>query len=1559
MTNQISGKPSMSSEKTTVSWHEKMSGYFDFFETFINNKILTSASSRPFDPLSTYDLDFDPLLIDQIGIFIEKFGIDSNILAASFLSILLYSHRKGKVSIFPFFYREIRDKIHENNGFTPVPLEIQFENNMSVAECIKLIQKQISNAKVELPAIRRAVQDLIEKDPNMFSFLSTGSVMPFDSEKSFLGKNKVSSRLNISFNNVNFSAIHALYDSSAIRKHDVMELCEHFASFLEHGVRNPQLEICQLPFMSPDQQSKTIRWLNDPPVDFSGSPDIFALFKEWTEKDSSKPAVRTNSTTLSYFQLYQNVEKLAVYLRQTEKTRYEPIGMLYEPSSEMMVAFFSILASEKHFIPIDPNFPISRISTMIEKADIEKIVTTVDLASTFSQKLNCDLIPIEDIINGELISESNILSWKDQRKPAYIIFTSGTTGIPKGARIPYRGFKDTMLWRNIEFPLGPADKILQTFSYIFDASLWAFFAPLTTGAQLFLPKTNEQKDPRRIVELIIGNQITAIQATPTFLRLMLAEGLFSHCRSLRLVICGGEQLTADLIRLFYKTHPYCELYNLYGPTEGAVDVCYWHCPRIIKGDIVPIGRPVVNKRLYILGCAKDALPPNIEGEIFIGGPSISDGYVGEKALTDTVFVDDPFTAESSRMYRTGDRGFHLTTGEIVFSGRTDDQVKINGYRIELGEIEKQIGQIPGVDQVAVIRTHALNNELFVAAWIVKLTEIVLDETAVRRLLAARLPSYMIPRRIGFIEAMPLGPTGKIDRKKLSHLDTDLSDSVRIESGTDNHIEEYLVLAWKKVLHVPTVDVGDNFFNIGGDSVLALEFMYMLEKKMNRILHVVSLYNAPILKDFAGYLRKEFPGCLSDDAAFTKIKEKITDSGFISRIDSAECDTFQRSVKSVKVGQEYLPATEQKNSRALFILSPPRSGSTLLRVILAGHSALFSPPELQLLTFDTMSMRKNFFDGRDNFWLGGSVKAVMELTGWSADSAEQFIEKYEELDRPVSDFYRFMQEKCGNRILVDKTPTYTLDIEILRKAELLFDDPLYIHLIRHPYAMIHSFEEVKLGVFYPTFINDLDSSQFTERELAELIWFTGHRNILDFAKEIPADRFTAINFEDLVGDPSGSIRSLSGFLGLDFEQSMIDPYDGSSARMTDGLTENAPMLGDRKFIHHQKINKDVINNWRKLYEVDFLGKPAAKMCLEFGYDLIEETHYQDELIKPTKLSGYQKGPRDIIEMQLLWIRNSIFPSWSSSTHDTVFPPGATLHEWDLFQSQVYNSLKIDIAPAITSGRAGIQTIAEWIHENSLIEAVPAVIGLRTDGEGMPLFCVPPSGSTGLVFHPLAEALAGKIPVLGLQPRGFTPNTEPQANVEDMASYYIRELQKIQPSGPYRLCGMCIGGIVALEMAIQLKQLGLEVEFLVIIDELKPPGYRRNKFRYYRKALPHYPRKFRDLLLDGEFLSWIAQKLGLTRKERTGKKQPRRIVIIKKAHEIARDVYRPRRYDGPISFIWSMKTKSIDDPRHHWKRMTTGGIQIHKIECFHNQLLKKPYVSEVAATIEQKLPRMKIG
>lgn len=416
------------------------------------------------------------------------------------------------------------------------------------------------------------------------------------------------------------------------------------------------------------------------------------------------------------------------------------------------------------------------------------------------------------------------------------------------------------------------------------------------------------------------------------------------------------------------------------------------------------------------------------------------------------------------------------------------------------------------------------------------------------------------------------------------------------------LETTLADAWSEILRIDRVGMHDNFFELGGDSLQAMMLHNALQDRLGEVVLGYVLFQSQTIDDLAGYLRSHFAEAVlrlhpdEPNVGQQEVDEPLAEVGEQEVLDVRRLVDMLAPIKPINY------PIRKKNRRAVFLLSPPRSGSTLFRVMLAGHGRLFSPPELELLCFNTLTDRRDEYANVPGQWLEGLVRTVMETHGCSVEAARQRMQDWEQNGTPIQEVYREFQEHLGDRILVDKTPSYAGRLQFLERAEELFDEPLYLHLLRHPCGMIRSYTDYNMHEAFQIRFKVDEPIPFSPRQIAELVWVISHQNILKLFEKVPASRTHRVRFEDAVGSPEATMRGVCEFLGLEYQAEMIYPYDHPEKKMVDGVVSQDRMHGDQKFlVKHKAIDPKVANAWREHLTGDFLGGPARALAAEFGYD----------------------------------------------------------------------------------------------------------------------------------------------------------------------------------------------------------------------------------------------------------------------------------------------------------------------------------------------------------------------
>jgi amino acid adenylation domain-containing protein len=471
------------------------------------------------------------------------------------------------------------------------------------------------------------------------------------------------------------------------------------------------------------------------------------------------------------------------------------------------------------YVPLDPGLPAARLAIMIQDSQARLVLAQESLRSRLPRSAEIECM---DQISWSAAAgpPGTIPSGVTDENPAYILYTSGSTGVPKGVVITHRGLYNHMAWMHQQFPVTSPDRVLQKTPFGFDASVWEFWAPLIAGAVLVMARPGGQQDPEYLARCIQECQITVLQVTPMQGQMLLEQPMISGCQTLKRVFCGGETLNQDLVNQFYQRLPWARLHNLYGPTEATIDATFSECVASSSLATASLGGPIANTNVYVLDQRGELVPAGVPGELYIGGAGLARGYIGESALTAQSFLPDPFShLPGARLYRTGDLVRWRADGNLEYLGRLDMQVKLRGYRIELGEIEAVLRQHPEVSQALVALKDNGAGEKRLTAYVV--SNQGTDE--IREYLKSKLPEYMIPS-IVFASKIPLTVNGKIDYNALPAALLDASSPNRPYVAPRSAIEEQIAHACCDLLRIQRIGIHDNFFDLGGHSLLAMRLL---------------------------------------------------------------------------------------------------------------------------------------------------------------------------------------------------------------------------------------------------------------------------------------------------------------------------------------------------------------------------------------------------------------------------------------------------------------------------------------------------------------------------------------------------------------------------------------------------------------------------------------------------------------------------------------------------------------------------------------------------------------
>ncbi len=638
----------------------------------------------------------------------------------------------------------------------------------------------------------------------------------------------------------------------------IQRFTENFKALLDSILDTPDCPINKLHIMPKSSMEKIVHSWNQTERNYGRPTCLHYLFEKQAEKSPGKMAVSFEGTSLNYQELNVRANQLAHYLRKCGVHPDVPVGVYMNRSVEMVVSLFGILKSGGAYVPLDPEYPATRLSDMVSDSRTPVILSQADLSKRLPK---CDAKFISIDSDWEIIAQHSAANPEPTAKPnnlAYLIYTSGSTGNPKGVMIEHAGICNRLYWMQETFNLNATDRVLQKTPFSFDVSVWEFFWPLLFGAELVMASPGAHKDPNFLSAAIVDHDITTIHFVPSMLDAYITSTGFRECKSLRRVICSGEALPFDLTKRFYQCCD-AELHNLYGPTEASVDVTHWPVPRKEIPQIIPIGKPIANTVAYILDRNMQPVPIGVPGELFIGGIQLARGYLDRPEIDAEQFVSDPFAnSKDSLLYKTGDLVKFLPTGDIIFLGRNDFQVKIRGNRVELGEIEETLRLHELIhDCVVITNKSPTGGTRLVAYFIPKKQKKHPTESELRSFLSSYLPSYMVPSFFVLLSEIPYTISGKVDRRKLPKPTSSTAPCKRTYEGSTSGLEATIAGIWSDVLCIDKVLVNENFFSLGGDSLLSIEVIRRLEKVLGFSIGVLRLFQFPTVRLLTEFLTQKY------------------------------------------------------------------------------------------------------------------------------------------------------------------------------------------------------------------------------------------------------------------------------------------------------------------------------------------------------------------------------------------------------------------------------------------------------------------------------------------------------------------------------------------------------------------------------------------------------------------------------------------------------------------------------------------------------------------------------
>ncbi|MDZ7969156.1 MAG: amino acid adenylation domain-containing protein [Nostoc sp. DedSLP03] len=635
------------------------------------------------------------------------------------------------------------------------------------------------------------------------------------------------------------------YNTDLFNADTVTRMLEHFQTLLGSIVSDPQQRISDLQLLTPSELEQLLVEWNNTKTDYPQDKCIHELFEAQVEKTPSDIAVIFENQKLTYQELNDQANKLAHYLQKLGVKPEVIVGVCMKRSPEMLIALLAILKAGGAYVPLDPAYPQERLTFMVEDSQTKVLLTQSHLVELFA-KSNVHIVCIDR--DSQLLSQQsrdNLFSKVQPNSLAYVIYTSGSTGIPKGVAIEHQSCVAFLTWSREVFTDDDLAGVLASTSICFDLSVFELFAPLSWGGRVILVE-NALHLPSLVADVSLVNTVPSIIA-----ELLQVDGLPPSVRTVNL---AGEPLQNQLVQQIYQNDQIQKVLNLYGPSE---DTTYSTFAQVNRDSNVTIGSPIANTQIYLLDTKLQPVPIGVPGEIYIGGAGLARGYLNRPELTKERFISNPFNNKlESRLYKTGDLARYLPDRNLEYLGRIDHQVKIRGFRIELGEIENAFLKNPAVREIVVLAREDKPRVQQLVAYIVLLIDQTPTITELRSYLKELLPEYMVPGVFIFLDTLPLLPNGKVDRRALPVPEALRPTLTTTYEVPQSEMEQQIAKLWQEVLHLDKVGIHDNFFDLGGHSLLMIQLNHKLRAILQRDISVVTMFQNPTIYSLAQYLSQQ-------------------------------------------------------------------------------------------------------------------------------------------------------------------------------------------------------------------------------------------------------------------------------------------------------------------------------------------------------------------------------------------------------------------------------------------------------------------------------------------------------------------------------------------------------------------------------------------------------------------------------------------------------------------------------------------------------------------------------
>jgi amino acid adenylation domain-containing protein/non-ribosomal peptide synthase protein (TIGR01720 family) len=1396
--------------------------------------------------------------------------------------------------------------------------------------------------------------------------------------------------LNISENSSGLTGVFR-YNTDLFTPATISRMVGHFLTLLSSIVNNPDQKLSHLPLLTAAEQHQLLVEWNDTKTVYSQDKFFHQIFSEQVERVPDAIAVVFQDQQLTYRELNCRANQLAHYLQGQGVGSEVLVGICVERSLEMIVGILGILKAGGAYVPLDPTYPQERVAFMLSDSQVPILLTTQKLLTQLpkhqAQVICLDTDWARISTESEQTPESNV----QIQNLAYLIYTSGSTGKPKGVLVTHEGLGNLTEDKIRTCRVQSDSRILQFFSLSFDASIPEIVMALGSGATLCLATSESLLPGSGLMQLLREQAITHITIIPSALAALPQEEL----PALQMVLVGGEACSPELIERWSKGRLFI---NAYGPTETTVNASMVECGN--NGQKFPTVRPAANKQLYILDQNLQLVPIGVPGELHISGVGLARGYLNRPDKTAEVFITNPFSNEpKSRLYKTGDLACYLSDGNIKLLGRLDHQVKIRGFRIELGEIEALLSQHPEVRDCVVIAREDNPGEKRLVAYIVPTTESVPTTSDLRHFLEEQLPEYMIPALFVFLEALPLNPSGKVDRQALPAPGTTRPELEDVFVAPRTPTEKALADIWAELLNLEQIGIHDNFFDLGGDSILSTQFIARANQ-VNLEFTTKQLFEHQTIAELAAVVGTVLvvqaeQGVVTGSVPLTPIQHWFFEHNW------SEPHHFNQSILlegppnlKPKLLQQVIQQLLLHHDALRLQFVPSASGwqqihaspEEIVSLCLRDLSE-FSASEQKLAIEATAAELQTSF----NLQAGPLMRVVYFDLGANKSSRLLLVIHHLVIDAVswrilLEDFQTmYKQLSQGEAInLLPKTTSFQQWANLLNEWALSEEkkEEMDYWLAALP----------KQVSFVPVDFPDGDNTVASERSISFSLSETETQALL---QEVPKAYQTQINDVLL----TALVQAFEQWTG---NKSLLVNLEGHGREEIFDNVNLSRTVGWFTTVFPVFVN---LGDASETGDALKLVKEQLRSIPNRGISYGVLRYLTAERAKPLQL---QAQPQAEISFNYLgqfdqvFSESSLFTLAKESSGAVNSPRGSRFHlleinsmvmdgqlqvNWNYSEGIHHRATVESLAQGFMERLRSLITHCQFMRKNytaaSLAESNVSqqtrskpsspLIALQPRGSGRPIFFAHALGGTVITYYQLARYLGSDQPFYALQSPGIDGEKEPLTRIEDMASEYIKAIRSVQPNGPYILGGWSMGAFITFEMAQQLQNQGQEVALLAIVSQQKTLT---NKYSDDDDDAKMFAQLFHDLAgsfgkessISDEYLRQFQpdeQKKYVFEQMKTIAILPVDLefwqfcnyMLVIKSNIKAMLSYAPQVCQKDMRMILfrtsDIYSDGLDEPTLGWNQLSSEKVEIHDIPGEHLTLLNEPHVQILAEHLKQCL------